>query len=63
MLIYILAAVIGFALIFMGGYHFWAVSVGETSVESQDHDVYRKMARGRGEVRFWSYHRMSRTAF
>jgi hypothetical protein len=34
----------------MGGYHLWSAAVGETSVESQDHDVYRRMAKRRGDV-------------
>lgn len=50
LLIYILAGVIGLALVFMGGYHLWSAAVGETSVESQDHDVYRRMAKRRGDV-------------
>jgi palmitoyltransferase len=51
MLLYILAGVIALALVLMAGYHLYAISIGETSVESQDHAVYRRMARQRGEVR------------
>ncbi|KAI0789970.1 zf-DHHC-domain-containing protein [Abortiporus biennis] len=49
LLTYILAAVLGFAVTIMAGWHFWTVSNGETSVEAQDHDVYRRVAKGRGE--------------
>ena len=31
-------------------YQLWTVSCGETSVEAQDHDVYRNVAKSRGEV-------------
>jgi palmitoyltransferase len=55
LLIYILAGVIGLALVFMAGWHVWSVSTGETSVESQDHEVYRRMAKGRGEVRLFDF--------
>jgi palmitoyltransferase len=50
MLIFILAAVIALAVSIMGGWHLWSIAAGETSVEGQDHEVYRKMAKGRGEV-------------
>lgn len=33
-------------------YHLWTIAAGETSVEGQDHDVYRKVAKSRGEVRY-----------
>jgi hypothetical protein len=49
-LIYILAIVICFAVSIMGLYHLWGISNGETSVEAQDHEVYRKNAKQRGEV-------------
>jgi palmitoyltransferase len=52
MLIFILAAVIALAVSIMAGWHLWSIAKGETSVEGQDHEHYRKMARGRGEVRF-----------
>jgi palmitoyltransferase len=48
--IYILAGVIGLAVFAMGSYHLWGVASSETAVEGQDHDQYRKIARGRGEV-------------
>lgn len=35
----------------MLSYHLWGVASGETSVEGQDHDVYRNLAKSRGEVR------------
>jgi hypothetical protein len=50
-LFYILAAVMAFAVGVMCAYHVWTVSSGETTVEAQDHEVYRKMATSRGEVR------------
>ena len=49
MLTYILAVVMFFAVTIMAGYHFFSVASAETSVESQDHEQYRKIARGRGE--------------
>lgn len=35
----------------MLAYHLWGIAHGETSVEGQDHDIYRKVAKERGEVR------------
>ena len=35
----------------MASYHLYMVANGETSVESQDHEQYRRVARDRGEVR------------
>lgn len=52
LLTYILATVLGFAVSIMGLWHLWSVARGETSVEAQDHEVYRKVAKGRGEVIF-----------
>jgi palmitoyltransferase len=49
-LFYILAAVMAFAVGVMCAYHVWTVSSGETTVEAQDHEVYRNMATSRGEV-------------
>ena len=34
----------------MAGWHIFMIACGETSVESQDHEHYRKIARQRGEV-------------
>ncbi|PSS32067.1 hypothetical protein PHLCEN_2v2174 [Hermanssonia centrifuga] len=33
----------------MAGYHFWGIAKGETTVESQDHEHYERIAKGRGE--------------
>ena len=35
----------------MCGFHLWTIAHGETTVESQDHDAYRKIAKSRNEVR------------
>jgi palmitoyltransferase len=50
-LTYVLSVVLCFAVGIMLLYHLWTVSVGETSVEGLDHNVYRKVAKSRGEVR------------
>jgi len=50
---YILAVVLFFAVSVMGGYHLLGVAKGETSVEAQDHEIYRIKAKNRGEV-CWS---------
>ena len=47
---YILAAVLCMAVTAMGGWHLWMVACGETSVESQDNEQYRRFAGRRGEV-------------
>ncbi len=39
----------------MASYHIYGVACGETTVESQDHEYYRRMARGRGEVSYLVY--------
>lgn len=49
-MIYILSVVLCLAVGIMGGYHLWSIAQGETSVEAQDHEVYRKKAKERGEV-------------
>jgi len=54
-LIYILCVVIGFAITFMLAFHFWGVLNGETSVEAQDHDSYRRRAAEREEAFVNSY--------
>ncbi|KAI0050411.1 zf-DHHC-domain-containing protein [Auriscalpium vulgare] len=46
---YMISVVMCLAVATMLLWHMWSVSVGETSVESQDHDVYRRMAESRGE--------------
>ena len=52
LLVYILAVVLGFAVTVMAGWHVWGIACGETSVEAQDHEHYRKVAKKRGEVWF-----------
>ena len=52
MMSYRLAIVICFAVTVMGASNLYGIALGETSVEAQDHAQYRKIARGRGEVRF-----------
>jgi len=47
---YILSVVMCLVVGIMLSWHLWTVSLGETSVEAQDHDVYRKVAKGRGDV-------------
>ncbi|KAH9924107.1 DHHC palmitoyltransferase-domain-containing protein [Amylocystis lapponica] len=55
LLMYILAAVMCMAVSAMAGWHLWSVACGETSVESQDHEQYRRIARSRGEAFVNSY--------
>lgn len=52
---YILAVVMFFAVTVMGGYHLWSIANAETTVESQDHEHYRKIAKSRGDVFVNSY--------
>ena len=47
---YLLAAVLCMAVTAMGGWHLWMIACGETSVESQDNEQYRRFASRRGEV-------------
>ena len=47
---YLFSVVLCLAVGLMLSYHLWGISCGETSVESQDHDIYRKRAKSRGEV-------------
>lgn len=49
-MIYILSIVLFLAVGIMGGYHLYSTAHGETSVEAQDHDIYRNRAKERGEV-------------
>ncbi|KAH8074796.1 DHHC palmitoyltransferase-domain-containing protein [Cristinia sonorae] len=49
LLIYILSAVLGLAVTVMAAWHLWGIACAETSVEAQDHEHYRKVAKGRGE--------------
>jgi len=55
LLVYILAAVMSFAVTIMGAWHLWTVACGETSVEAHDHEQYQRMARHRGESFVNSY--------
>ena len=49
-LIYVLSVVICFAVGVMLTYHLYEIAYGETGVESQDNDVYRRQAKERNEV-------------
>ncbi len=60
LLSFILAAVMCMAVSAMASYHIYMIANGETSVESQDHEQYRRVARDRGEVSFASYVKSSR---
>ncbi|EIW57164.1 zf-DHHC-domain-containing protein [Trametes versicolor FP-101664 SS1] len=55
MMIYILAVVLCLAVSAMAGWHLYMVASGETSVETQDHEQYRKIAGQRGETFINSY--------
>ncbi|KAJ8084617.1 hypothetical protein PM082_003391 [Marasmius tenuissimus] len=54
-LLFILAGVLFFAVGAMFLFHLYSVMKGETSVESQDHGVYRKVALSRAETFVNSY--------
>lgn len=47
---YILAAVMCLAVGIMAAWHLWSVAIGETSCEGHDFEIYRKLAKSRGEV-------------
>jgi len=47
---YMLSIVLCLAVFIMLLWHIWSISKGETSVEAQDHEIYRKIAKERGEV-------------
>lgn len=49
-LIYILSVVLCIAVSIMLSWHLWSICKGETSVEGQDHEVYRNVAKQRGDV-------------
>jgi hypothetical protein len=49
-LTYILSVVLCLAVGIMLSWHLWSICKGETSVEGLDHDVYRNVAKQRGEV-------------
>ncbi|KAI9000464.1 zf-DHHC-domain-containing protein [Trametes punicea] len=55
LLTYLLAVVLLLAVSVMAGWHLYMVASGETSVESQDHEQYRKVAAQRGETFINSY--------
>ncbi|KAK0469401.1 DHHC palmitoyltransferase-domain-containing protein [Desarmillaria tabescens] len=55
LLIYILSAVLCLAVGIMCAWHLTAISAAETSVESQDYEVYKRVARNRGDVFVNSY--------
>jgi len=50
-----LSSVLGFAVLIMFGWHLWSIAQGETSVEAQDNDQYRKIAKSRGREFVNSY--------
>ncbi|KAF8843788.1 zf-DHHC-domain-containing protein [Paxillus ammoniavirescens] len=54
-LTYVLSVVICIAITIMLLWHLWGIARGETSVEAQDHEVYRSVAKGRGEMFLNSY--------
>lgn len=49
-LIYILSGVLCLAVGIMLSWHVWSICQAETSVESHDHGIYRKVAKERGQV-------------
>jgi hypothetical protein len=49
-IIYFLCFVMCLAVGTMLTWHLWGVAVGETAVESQDHEHYQQVALSRGEV-------------
>ncbi len=59
LLTYILSVVLCMAVTAMAGWHLFMIASGETSVESQDHELYRRVARDRGEVGHFPHPRMS----
>ncbi|KAF8643163.1 hypothetical protein AX16_009206 [Volvariella volvacea WC 439] len=54
-LMYILSAVLCLCVAVMLLYHLYGISCGETSVEAQDHEVYRAVAKDRGDQFINSY--------
>lgn len=51
---YMLSVVLCLAVAIMLLWHLWGIAKGETSVEAQDHEIYRKVAKERGEVSLFS---------
>ena len=52
---YVLSVVLCLAVSIMTSFHVWSIACGETSVESADHEQYRKTAKTRGETFVNSY--------
>lgn len=52
---YMLSIVLCLAVFIMLLWHIWGIAKGETSVEAQDHEIYRKIAKDRGEAFVNSY--------
>ena len=52
----VLSVVLCLAVGVMVTWHLLSIARGETTVESHDHDLYRKAARSRGEVRTFDVH-------
>ncbi|KAH6913511.1 DHHC palmitoyltransferase-domain-containing protein [Coprinopsis sp. MPI-PUGE-AT-0042] len=48
-MMYILCVVLCFAVTVMGAWHIYGISSGETSVEGQDNELYRKRAKARDQ--------------
>ncbi|OAX42724.1 zf-DHHC-domain-containing protein [Rhizopogon vinicolor AM-OR11-026] len=48
-LTYMLSVVLCISVFIMLSWHLWAVARGETSVEAQDHEVYKRIAKDRGD--------------
>ncbi|TFK71937.1 zf-DHHC-domain-containing protein [Pluteus cervinus] len=55
MLMYILSPVLGLCVFAMLLYHLSSIASGESSVEAHDHEVYKKLAKQRGEEFVNSY--------
>lgn len=49
-LVYILSVTLCFAVFIMLSWHLWTIMQGESSVEGHDHELYRLLAKERGEV-------------
>lgn len=47
---YVLSVVLCLAVAIMLSWHLWSVCQGETSVEGLDHEVYRSVAKERGDI-------------
>ncbi|EPT05472.1 hypothetical protein FOMPIDRAFT_124435 [Fomitopsis schrenkii] len=52
---YVLSVVLCLAVSIMTAFHVWGIACGETSVESADHEQYRRTAKTRGETFVNSY--------